>query len=123
MGAMPALAQYATKAGASAGGSGLRLHAVGLSLKICRALAPIYLARLAAGNRPLATPRWIPTRGAPGGQVSRRRGSGRATVRGMDHGREERPATLDLLTIGLLVFFLALIGIVAALLILPTLHS
>jgi len=32
------------------------------------------------------------------------------------------PGTLDLLTIGLAVFFVALIGVVAALLILPTLH-
>jgi len=31
--------------------------------------------------------------------------------------------TIDLLTVGLLVFFVALIGIVAALLILPALYS
>ena len=41
----------------------------------------------------------------------------------MDDGPEDRPATLDLLTIGLVVFFLALIGIVAALLILPMLGT
>jgi hypothetical protein len=40
----------------------------------------------------------------------------------MDERPEDGPATLDLLTIGLLVFFLALIGIVAALLILPLVH-
>ena len=37
-----------------------------------------------------------------------------------DPGRS--PGALDLLTVGLAVFFVALIGTVAALLILPTLH-
>jgi hypothetical protein len=60
----------------------------------------------------------MPTRGAPAGQVRRRRGSGRATVRAMDPSPQE-PRGADLLTVALLVFFLALIGIVAALLILP----
>jgi hypothetical protein len=68
----------------------------------------------------------MPTLGAPAGQVSRRRGSGRATVRAMDpeSGGDPRrsPGALDLLTVGLAVFFVALIGTVAALLILPTLH-
>jgi hypothetical protein len=41
----------------------------------------------------------------------------------MDQRPEDRPATLDLLTIGLAVFFVALIGIVVALLVLPMLHS
>lgn len=57
----------------------------------------------------------MPTRGAPSGHVSRRRGSWRATVRGM----EPEPRSVDLLTVALLVFFVALILIVAALLILP----
>ena len=74
----------------------------------------------------------MPTGGASGGQVRRRRGSRRATVRPMD----PRPTTpsasdpteeprngpqgeLDLLTIGLAVFFLSLILVVGALLILP----
>jgi hypothetical protein len=34
-----------------------------------------------------------------------------------------QPGAVDLLTIGLLVFFVSLIGIVAALLVLPTLGS
>ena len=55
-----------------------------------------------------------PTGGEPAGQVRRRRGSGRATVRAMPN----EPRT-DPLSVGLLVFFVALIGIVAALLILP----
>ena len=57
----------------------------------------------------------MPTRGAPAGHVRRRRGSGRATVRAM----EPEPRGVDLLTVGLLVFFVALILIVAALLVLP----
>ena len=57
----------------------------------------------------------MPTRGAPSGQVSRRRGSWRATVPGM----EPEPRSVALLTVALLVFFLALIVIVAALLVLP----
>jgi hypothetical protein len=57
----------------------------------------------------------MPTRGAPSGQVSRRRGSRRATVPAMD----PEPRSVDLLTVALLVFFLALILIVAALLVLP----
>jgi hypothetical protein len=62
----------------------------------------------------------MPTDGASGGQVSRRRGSGRATVRAMDERPTDEPAKgeLDLLTIGLLVFFVALIGTVVALLLL-----
>ncbi|MEO8252342.1 MAG: hypothetical protein ABI978_04735 [Chloroflexota bacterium] len=39
----------------------------------------------------------------------------------MDQDSGDGPRTLDLLTIGLLVFFLALIGIVLALLLLPML--
>ncbi len=57
----------------------------------------------------------MPTRGAPAGQVSRRRASCRATVPAMD----PEPRSVDLLTVALLVFFLALILIVAALLVLP----
>ena len=100
---------------ASAGASGRRRQAVGLSLKIWSAVAPICRARRAAGISPLATPRWMPTRGAPSGHVSRRRGSRRATVRAMDR----EPRSLDLLTVALLVFFVALIVTVAALLVLP----
>jgi len=40
----------------------------------------------------------------------------------MDEDRKEAPGRFDLLTIGLLVFFLGLIGIAAALLILPMLR-
>jgi hypothetical protein len=69
----------------------------------------------------------MPTRGASGGQLKRRRGSGRATVRPMTTDPSVDPtsdpsepsSTFDLLTIGLLVFFLSLLGIVAALLALP----
>ncbi len=62
-------------------------------------------------------PRCSPTGGEPAGQVRRRRGSGRARVRAMaDEPNEPRT---DPLSVGLLVFFVALIGIVAALLILP----
>ena len=57
----------------------------------------------------------MPTRGAPSGHVSRRRGSGRATVRAMEPERR----SIDLLTVALLIFFVALILIVAALLVLP----
>lgn len=82
-------------------------------------------------------------RGAPAGHVRRRRGStrGRATVRAMaddpadvrphahpelDAGDEAAPppaaeGELDLLTIGLVVFFVALIGTVVAMLILTIL--
>lgn len=55
--------------------------------------------------------------GASAGQTRRRRGSGRATVRAM---ATEDPSGVDLLTVGLLVFFLSLIVIVAALLVLPS---
>ena len=48
--------------------------------------------------------------------MRRLRGSGRATVRAMADGEEPRA---DLLSIGLLVFFVALILIVAGLLVLP----
>ena len=76
---------------------------------------------------------WRPTLGAPSGQVSRRRGSGRATFPGMERERERRasqPLTertaertertqVDLGTIGLAVYFVALIAIVGLLLLLP----
>jgi hypothetical protein len=52
-------------------------------------------------------------RGASGGQTTRRRGSRSVSVRAMD------PRPSDLLTVGLLVFFVALLLIVAALLLLP----
>ena len=121
---MPSAAQYSTNLAASGGGSDRRRQAVGLSLKIWSAVAPICRARRPARSSPPATPRWIPIRGEPGGQVSRRRGSARDTVRGMDDEREAvpgSPASLDLLTVALAVFFIALIALVAALLILPTL--
>ena len=78
----------------------------------------------------------MPTRGASGGQLSRRRGS-RATVQGMESERDDEPPRpdepldeppptdgetqvgTDLLTIALLVFFVSLVLIVAALLLLP----
>ena len=69
----------------------------------------------AAGIRPLETPRWMPTRGALSGHVRRRRGSRRATVRAMEPG----PRRLDLLAVALLVYFVALIVTVVALLVLP----
>lgn len=113
-GAMPSAAAYSMKGGASRGGSGRRRQAVGLSEKICSAVAPIVRARRPAFRRPPVTPRWIPTRGASGGQLNLRRGwrAGRATVRDME-------SRGDLLTIALLVFFLSMILIVAALLVLP----
>jgi hypothetical protein len=125
------VAAYLAKSGASAGGSGRLRQAVGLSLKIWIAVAPICRARRAAFSSPPWIPRWIPTRGAPSGQSSRRRGSGRATVRPMTDDRGTPPAeasedeprqpgsTADLLSIGLLVFFVALLLVVAALLALP----
>ena len=57
----------------------------------------------------------MPTRGAPSGHVSRRRGSARATVPAM----EPEPRSIALLNVALLIFFVALILIVAALLVLP----
>ena len=57
------------KSGAFGGGSLRRRQAVGLSLKIWSAVAPIWRARLAAGISPRWTPRWMPTRGAFGGQL------------------------------------------------------
>jgi hypothetical protein len=65
----------------------------------------------------------MPTRGASGGQISRRRGSrrtlGRATVRRVGNEPVPEPSGSDLLTIALLVFFVSLILLVAALLLLP----
>jgi hypothetical protein len=67
----------------------------------------------------------MPTTGASSGQVRRRRGSERATVRAMkepvDQPPDEPSGNADLLTIGLVVFFLALILIVGALLLAPAL--
>src|SRR5688500_16186008 len=103
--------------GASSGGSGRRRQAVGLSLKIWSARAPIRRDRRAARISPRRTPRCRPTAGASAGQVKRRRGSGRARVRAM--ADEPREPSTDLMGIGLLVFFVALIAIVGALLILP----
>src|SRR5918992_731796 len=103
---------------ASAGGSGRRRQAVGLSLKIWRARAPTWRERRAARSRPNRTPRCRPTRGASGGQVRRRRGRRRARVRAMETPRSP-DGSVDLLTVGLLVFFASLIAIVAGLLILP----
>ena len=120
IGSMSCCAAYVTNAGASAGGSGRRRQAVGLSLKICSAVAPIWRARRAAFIRPEATPRWMPTGGASSGQLSRRRGSGRATVRPMTEEPELGPGEGgDLLSISLLVFFVALLLTVAGLLALP----
>src|SRR5919108_3186705 len=106
------------KAGASGGGSARRRHAVGLSLKIWSDVAPICRARRAAGRRPRATARCIPTRGAPSGQVRRRRGCGltRDSVVVMDVPGLPGPNGADLLSVALLVFFVSLILTVAALL-------
>jgi hypothetical protein len=91
-----------------------------LSLNICSAVAPIWRARLAAFINPDATPRWMPTGGAPAGQLNRRRGSRRATVRSMtDDGGLGPGEGGDLLSISLLVFFVALLLTVAGLLALP----
>ena len=69
--------------------------------------------------RPSGTPRWSPTRGASGGQVSRLRGSGRATVTAMELQRPD--GRTDVLAVALVAFFLALIVTVATLLLLPVL--
>jgi hypothetical protein len=62
----------------------------------------------------------MPTAGASAGQVRRLRGSRRATVRAMEN-QPPPEGNADLLTVGLVVFFVALIVVVAALLIAPTL--
>lgn len=143
IGAIPAPVAYETKRGASAGGSGRRRQAVGLSEKIWSAVAPIWRARRAALSSPVATPRWIPTRGASSGQVSRLRGSGRDRMRAMQDGADQLadggpdgadrrppppPGDLgrprrepDAVTIALAVFFGALIVIVAIMLVAPML--
>lgn len=86
-------------------------------------MQPICRARRAAFSSPPATPRCIPTGGAPRGQLRRRlvgaREARRATVGFMD-GPKAGPGGTDLLTIGLLVFFVALLVLVAALLFLPS---
>jgi hypothetical protein len=53
------------------------------------------------------------------GQVSRRRGSGRATVRAMELQRPD--GRTDVLAVALVAFFAGLIVTVAALLLLPVL--
>ena len=67
---------------------------------------------------------WRPTRGASSGQVSLRRGSRRATFPGMERDRRtservDERNQVDLATIGLAIFFVSLIVIVALLLVLP----
>ena len=60
--------------------------------------------------------------------MSRRRGSGRATVRAMARARDERPEgtddqpDADLLSLALFAYFVALIVLVAGLLALPALY-
>ena len=94
-----------------------------MSEKIWIAVQPICRACRPALSKPPWTPRCIPTRGASGGQLSRRLGSRRTLVRarvrrvGEESGPE--PSGSDLLTIALLVFFVSLILIVGALLLLP----
>ena len=89
---------------------------------------PICRARRAARSSPFPTPRWIPTAGAPAGHVSRRRGSGRATVRAMvdahDEPLEDQKGSdgSDFLTVALFVYFVALIVLVAGLLVLPAIY-
>jgi hypothetical protein len=97
-----------------------------LSLKIWSARAPIWRDRRAAASSPRAIPKWMPTRGASSGQLSRRRGSRRATVRVMEPptadereaGAPETPGPEgpDLVSIGLAVYFVAVILVVGALL-------
>ena len=94
-------------------------------MKIWRARPPICRDRRAARSRPNLTPRCIPTAGASSGHVSRRRGSGRATVRAMVDAHDQPPGDedasegSDLLTLALFAYFVALIVLVAALLVLP----
>ena len=72
-------------------------------------------------------PRCSPTGGAPGGQLSRRRGSRRATVPAMEptNAPDREPADTpgpegpDLVSIGLAVFFVSVILVVGALLLVP----
>jgi hypothetical protein len=70
----------------------------------------------------------MPTAGASDGQVRRRRGSGRATVRAMVEAREEpsedsgQEGDGDLWTVALFVYFVGLIVLVAGLLVLPALY-
>jgi hypothetical protein len=59
----------------------------------------------------------MPTAGASSGQVRRRRGSGRATVRAMVESNEQDDS--DLQTLALYAYFVGLIVLVAALLVLP----
>ena len=68
-------------------------------------------------------PRWMPTRGAPSGQLRRRLGSARASVRPMATDPDPIQRGSDLLTIGLLVFFVSLLVVVAALLTLPAIFG
>jgi hypothetical protein len=63
----------------------------------------------------------MPTAGASAGQVRRRRGSGRATVRAMGEPHDDAPDG-DLQTLALFVYFVALIVLVAGLLVLPALY-
>jgi hypothetical protein len=66
--------------------------------------------------------------GASSGHVSRRRGSGRATVRDMVDAHDEPIADQkgsdgsDVLTLALFVYFVALIVLVASLLVLPAIY-
>src|SRR5690606_24737937 len=123
MGAIPSRAVYSMKAGASAGGSGRRRQAVGLSLKIWSARAPICRARRAAGRRPRPGARGapVPVMEPPTNERNGDHGPG-DPMRELD-GPGDEPAPpesrMDLATVGLLVFFVSLILIVAALLILP----
>ena len=78
----------------------------------------------------MPTPRWMPTGGAPAGQLSRRRAirdaareprpdpAARATVRFMDVPNRN-PGTTDLTTVALFAFFVSLLVLVAAMLFLP----
>src|SRR5688572_13859136 len=116
---IPFRAQYSTNSGALGGGSGRRRHAVGLSLKIWIARAPICLERRAAFMRPCCTPRWRPTGGASAGHVRRRRGSRRASVVAMEFRLPD--GRVDALSVSLVAFFVSLIVLVAALLLVPAL--
>ncbi len=70
IGRMSNSTSLARNASASAGGFARRRQAVGLSVKICSAVAPISLARSTARTIPLPSGRWAPRR-RPSGSIRR----------------------------------------------------
>ena len=117
--------------------SGRLRQAVGLSLKIWSARAPICRDRLAALSNPRSMPRWRPTSGASaarrvaaaargasvlrwGSWSSRPRTRARPpSVEALEQPTTEPEDELDLASIGLAAFFVSLILVVGALLIVP----